>query len=174
MQLSAESTLTKARLKKFTHWTYYRRDYSMKILLLVLTLFVAISWSTFLIKDASNLVTMALLVIEVLVLAAMYLYPTWSAALAFRGRPSDRLTERIVFGDDGFEATNDGNPAVVDITKVRYEGLVLVVEEPESFYFFTDRSRAFIVYKYDFTEGDTDELAAHLQEVLAGRYLWEK
>ena len=174
MHLTAESILTKERLRKFSTWTFYRRDYSMKILLLLLTLFVAVSWSTYLIKDPTNTVTLILLIIELAVLVAMYSYPLWSAGSSFRSRPLDRLVDRFTFDDDGFVAVNDGNPDVVDTTKVRYEGLHLVVEGSAHFYFFTDRLRAFIVYKTDFAEGDVDALGAKLQELLGSRYVWDR
>jgi hypothetical protein len=174
MHLEAEATLTQERLRKFAHWNYYRKDYSKKIVLLLVFLVTLNSWVTYVIQGTWNLFILALLVLLVVLLGLLTAYPTWTSAAQFRRRPASRLTERFVFEDDGFEVVNDGDPNLVEHASVKYEGLFLVVEEPDLFYFFTEKSRAYIVWKYDFAEGDTDELGRTLADLLGPKYLWDK
>ncbi len=174
MHLEAESTLTQERLRRFHRWNYYRKDYSRKIAILVAALVTANSWVSYVIAGTWNLALLALLVIMLLLLALLLVYPTISARGQYRRRPAQRLTARYTFDDDGFEMVNDGDPDLVERISVKYDGLFLVIEQAELFYFFTERNDAFIVWKYDFTEGDVDELGRYLAERLGPKYAWDK
>jgi hypothetical protein len=174
MHLEAEATLTQERLRKFHHWNYYRKDYSRKIAILVATLVTLNACVSFFVAGTWNLSVLALLVLMVLLLVLLVVYPAISARGQFRRHPAQRLTSRYVFGDDGFDVVNDGDPDYIVHASVKYEALSLVVEQAELFYFFTERNQAFIVWKYDFTEGDVDELGRFLAERLGPKYAWDR
>jgi len=174
MHLEAEATLTQERLRKFHHWNYYRKDYSRKIAILIVALITLNGWVSFLVAGALNLFVLALLVFMLIVLVLLIVYPAITARGQFRQHPAQRLTSRFTFDDDGFEVVNDGDPDYVVRSSVKYDGLSLVIEQAELFYFFTERNNAFIVWKYDFTEGDVDELGRTLAERLGKKYAWDR
>jgi len=174
MHFEAESTLTQERLRRFNHWTYYRKDYSRKIAILVVALITANSWVSYIIAGTWNLFLLAVLILLLALLTLMIAYPAFSSGSQFRRRPAQRLTSRYTFGDDGFEVVNDGDPNYVERVSVQYDGLHLVIEQADLFYFFTEPNHAFIVWKYDFTEGDTDELGRYLAERLGPKYAWDR
>lgn len=174
MHLEAEATLSKEIYRRFTYWQFYRKDYSKKFILLILVLASVVLWIDFLSQKTVDLTMLPLLVMMTFFVVYLATFPFWGAAMNFRNLAQDTLTERYVFSDETFDIVNDGSERFQSQMTVRYDGLHLAVEDGDSFYFFLDKARVFIVSKSDFIEGDPDELGRMLSENLGKKYVWGK
>jgi hypothetical protein len=171
MRLEAETTLTRPLLRRYLFWLVFRKrkGYGNKLLaaLGVLALLVG---ATLLVDPAETTGCVVLGFLAALA-AVFLLLPRISASLQLRSARQDALRQRLVFGDDAFEVSSEGEGAARSRTTVRYAGMPLAVENGGDLYLFFDRRQAYLMRKTDFVQGTSDELVARLRQVLGARFV---